>query len=233
MYTLQRTSGSAANKIVLSMHVFVCFIHRVGQNHTFIGIYGVYTVLSAGTSPYIRSYPVQIYGSGQPYSYSTLQSTDGSLGSAIHTSPTKVCCLCTTFFVCFINHTAEHKQRWQRCMHHTCKHCAIIARSICLPSSAPSLQSTSDNGSASRSSPTCTMYFCTICLPSNAPSPCRVQATKAALHAVAQRALRFFSLIVCLLTHPPCRVQATKAALHAAAQQVCAECFKWARRTLA
>ena len=67
MYTLQRTSGSAANKIVLSMHVFVCFIHRVGQNHTFIGIYGVYTVLSAGRSPYIRSYTVCIYGSGQPY----------------------------------------------------------------------------------------------------------------------------------------------------------------------
>jgi hypothetical protein len=39
---------------------------RVGQNHTFIGIYGVYTVFLAGNSPYIRSYTVQIYGSGQP-----------------------------------------------------------------------------------------------------------------------------------------------------------------------
>ena len=44
-------------------------IHRVGQNHTFIGIYGVYTVFLAGNSPYIRSYTVQIYGSGQPYLY--------------------------------------------------------------------------------------------------------------------------------------------------------------------
>jgi len=41
----------------------------VGQNHTFIGIYGVYTVYLAGKSPYIWSYRVQIYGSGQPYIY--------------------------------------------------------------------------------------------------------------------------------------------------------------------
>jgi len=39
---------------------------RIGQNHTFIGIYGVYTVYLAGKSPYIRSYMVCIYGSGQP-----------------------------------------------------------------------------------------------------------------------------------------------------------------------
>jgi len=44
----------------------VYHINRVGQNHTFIGIYGVYTVFLAGKSPYIRSYTVQIYGSGQP-----------------------------------------------------------------------------------------------------------------------------------------------------------------------
>jgi hypothetical protein len=42
---------------------------RVGQNHTFIGMYGVYTVFLAGKPPYIRSYTVQIYGSGQPYTY--------------------------------------------------------------------------------------------------------------------------------------------------------------------
>jgi len=41
---------------------------RVGRNNTFIGIYGVYTVILAGKSPYIRSYMVCIYGSGQPYS---------------------------------------------------------------------------------------------------------------------------------------------------------------------
>jgi hypothetical protein len=39
---------------------------RVGQNHTFIGIYGVHMVFLAGKSPYIRSYMVQIFGSGQP-----------------------------------------------------------------------------------------------------------------------------------------------------------------------
>jgi len=41
-------------------------IGKVGQNHTFIGIYGVYMVFLAGKSPYIRSYTVCIYGSGQP-----------------------------------------------------------------------------------------------------------------------------------------------------------------------
>ena len=46
----------------------VHFTTRVGQNHTFIGIYGVYTVFLAGKSPYIRSNTVCIYGSGQPYS---------------------------------------------------------------------------------------------------------------------------------------------------------------------
>jgi len=40
-----------------------------GQNHTFIGVYGVRTVFLAGKLPYIRSYTVQIYGSGQPYPY--------------------------------------------------------------------------------------------------------------------------------------------------------------------
>jgi len=40
-------------------------ISRVGQNHTFLGIYGVHTVFLAGKSPYIRSYTVQIYGSDQ------------------------------------------------------------------------------------------------------------------------------------------------------------------------
>ena len=44
-------------------------ISRVGQNHIFIRIYGVHTVFLAGKSPYIQSYTVQIYGSGQPYTY--------------------------------------------------------------------------------------------------------------------------------------------------------------------
>ena len=39
---------------------------RIGQNHTFIGIYGVHTVFLAGKSPYTWSLTVQIYGSGQP-----------------------------------------------------------------------------------------------------------------------------------------------------------------------
>jgi len=36
----------------------VALILRVGQNHTFIGIYGVFTVFLAGKSPYLRSYTV-------------------------------------------------------------------------------------------------------------------------------------------------------------------------------
>jgi len=49
----------------ITQYVEFCVMHRVGQNHTFICIYGVHTVLLAGKSPYIRSYTVQIYGSGQ------------------------------------------------------------------------------------------------------------------------------------------------------------------------
>jgi hypothetical protein len=51
------------------MHIF-----RVGQNCTFMGIYGVHTVILAGKSPYIRSYTVQIYGSGQPYIFPVCKS---------------------------------------------------------------------------------------------------------------------------------------------------------------
>jgi predicted adenine nucleotide alpha hydrolase (AANH) superfamily ATPase len=43
-----------------------CAVCRVCQNHTFIGIYGVHMVFIAGKSPYIWSYTVCIYGSGQP-----------------------------------------------------------------------------------------------------------------------------------------------------------------------
>jgi len=35
--------------------------------HTYMRTYGVYTVFFAEKSPYIRSYTVCIYGSGQPY----------------------------------------------------------------------------------------------------------------------------------------------------------------------
>jgi len=43
-----------------------CDMLRVGQNHTYIRIYSVYVVMLAGKLPYIRSYTVYIYGSGQP-----------------------------------------------------------------------------------------------------------------------------------------------------------------------
>ena len=45
------------------------------QHHTFIGIYGVYTVFLAGKSPspYIRSYTVCIHGSGQLYTCAYLE----------------------------------------------------------------------------------------------------------------------------------------------------------------
>jgi hypothetical protein len=38
-----------------------------------IYIYDVYTIFLAGNSPYIRSYTVYIYGSGQPYKYYTVR----------------------------------------------------------------------------------------------------------------------------------------------------------------
>jgi len=45
----------------------VQFIVKVGQNHTYIRIYGVYTAFLAGKLPYIRSNTVHTYSSGQPY----------------------------------------------------------------------------------------------------------------------------------------------------------------------
>jgi len=48
----------------MSVITLCLYILRVGQNHTFIGIYGVYTVFLAGKSPYTRSCTVCIYDSG-------------------------------------------------------------------------------------------------------------------------------------------------------------------------
>jgi hypothetical protein len=78
-------------------------IYRVGQNHTFIGIYGVHTVLLAGKSPYIRSYTVQIYGSGQPYTCSSFSHT-----SSIKTPACDVVGVPQTSFICFC-HTFFHR----------------------------------------------------------------------------------------------------------------------------
>ena len=37
------------------------YICRVGQNHTFIGIHGVYTVFLAGKSPYIHGVYIRLW----------------------------------------------------------------------------------------------------------------------------------------------------------------------------
>jgi hypothetical protein len=44
-----------------------CNLQISKAGHTFIRIYSVHTLFLAGKSPYIRSYTVCIYGSGQPY----------------------------------------------------------------------------------------------------------------------------------------------------------------------
>ena len=65
-------------RVSLSGRPLLACTCRLGQNHIFIRIYGVHTVLLAGKSPYIQSYTVCIYGSGQPYVYAVciwLQST--------------------------------------------------------------------------------------------------------------------------------------------------------------
>jgi len=59
------------------------FIYRVGQNHTFIGIYVVYMVFFWGKPPYIRSYTVCIYDSGQPYFYIIRQISTRSLTTVV------------------------------------------------------------------------------------------------------------------------------------------------------
>jgi hypothetical protein len=62
---------------VKTTHSFIDPFCRVGQNHTFIGTYGVYTVFLAGKSPYIRSCTVCMYGSGQPSPFASLMVPSG------------------------------------------------------------------------------------------------------------------------------------------------------------
>jgi hypothetical protein len=50
------TQPSAFQLLVKILASATCDMSRVGQNHTFLGLYGVYTVFLAGKSPYIRSY---------------------------------------------------------------------------------------------------------------------------------------------------------------------------------
>jgi hypothetical protein len=69
------SAHSAHTLLVRVYYIYAC-IYRVGKNHTFMGIYGVYTVFLAGKSPYIRSYTVCIYNSGQPYVYTCVVKPD-------------------------------------------------------------------------------------------------------------------------------------------------------------
>jgi len=63
--------NSEAQKGYQKGHYFWCSLRRVGHNHTYIRIYGVYTIFLAGKLPYIRLYTVYIYGSDQACPYST------------------------------------------------------------------------------------------------------------------------------------------------------------------
>jgi hypothetical protein len=60
------TKGTMQCVCTLSCLLTSFVVARVGHSHTFIGIYGVHTVFVAGKLPYIRSYTVQMCGSGQP-----------------------------------------------------------------------------------------------------------------------------------------------------------------------
>ena len=62
----QLLQGQSVCVCTLQSTAHIC---RVGQNHTFIDMFSVYTIFLAGKSPYIRSYTVCIYGSGQPYTF--------------------------------------------------------------------------------------------------------------------------------------------------------------------
>ena len=61
-----RTAGRSQGPLTASQCSIQLTVSRVGQNHTFIGIYGVHAIFLAGKSPYTQSQTVQIYGSGQP-----------------------------------------------------------------------------------------------------------------------------------------------------------------------
>jgi hypothetical protein len=105
--------------------ILIAHMHRVGQNHTFIGIYGVHTAFLAGKSPYIRSYTVQIYGSDQSYTYH-IQHKQASTGRTnetlhlkshthIHTQITHIVAHTHTH-----THTLTHTRTHTRT--HTCTH---------------------------------------------------------------------------------------------------------------
>ena len=64
-----RPHTCARHRVGVAKDTRIYVHYMVGQNRTFIGIYVVYTVFLAGKSPYIWSYTVCIYGSGQPYVY--------------------------------------------------------------------------------------------------------------------------------------------------------------------
>jgi hypothetical protein len=61
-----RTFALYYREFTIHLITYGVYICRVGQNHTFIGMYGVYTVFLARKSPYIRSYTVQIYVLANP-----------------------------------------------------------------------------------------------------------------------------------------------------------------------
>jgi len=131
------------------MHLCLLLTHRFGQNHTFIGIYSVYTVFLAGESPYIRSYTVCIYGSGQPYLLTyclCIFCSQASLASApigrpsqtltCPPAPSSRCAAVVTqsiFKVCVCHTTKCVCVSYNKvCVYHTTKCVCIIQQSVCV-----------------------------------------------------------------------------------------------------
>jgi hypothetical protein len=63
---LSSTRTGPAGPLQFSLVASEYISYWVGQNPTYIRNYGVDTLFLAGKLPYIRSYTVYIYGSGQP-----------------------------------------------------------------------------------------------------------------------------------------------------------------------
>jgi len=56
MHTRTRTRARTPQPLLLNAHTHASLFLRVGQNHTFLGKYGVHTVFLTGKSPYIHSH---------------------------------------------------------------------------------------------------------------------------------------------------------------------------------
>ena len=83
---------------LLCSHVLTCLGLAKTAHTYYIRTYGVYTVYLTGKSPYIQSYTVYIYGSGQPYTCFTV---------TVFTHAAQAYCVQTCYTVTVFTHVSQ------------------------------------------------------------------------------------------------------------------------------